>query len=120
MIEIEVSPDRVALGDTVEAIVSWEADGRAPDAVEIEIGWLTEGRGTENRGTVARTSIEIDPDDPFMPPWTRFSAVIPDDAPVSYDGALIRIRWGVHVRLDIPWAVDEKAGREFWVEVRGA
>jgi hypothetical protein len=118
MIEIDLRSDTVALGDPVEAQVSWQVDGRQPDGVVIEVGWITEGRGTVNRATVSQTRIDIDADDSFATPWTSFTAIIPEDAPVSYDGTLIRIRWGVHVRLDIPWAKDEKAGEEFRVHVR--
>ena len=118
MIDIQISQSRVEIGDQVEAQVSWQVDGRQPDGVVIEVGWRTEGRGTVNEGVVGKHTVEIDDDDAFSTPWKTITTTIPVEAPVSYDGDLIRIRWGVHVRLDIPWARDEKANEEFWVLAR--
>ena len=41
--------------------------------------------------------------------------VIPLDAPCTYDGQLIRVKWRVEARLDLPWASDERMDVPFAV-----
>lgn len=115
MIDIQISQTQIEIGEQVKAQVSWQVDGRQPDGVTIEVGWRTEGRGTVNEGVVGKHAVEISDDDSFAAPWKGIETTIPLDAPVSYDGDLIRILWAVHVRLDIPWAKDEKAEEQFRV-----
>lgn len=68
-------------------------------AVEISVLWFTEGKGSEDMGVHAfwRHAIEsgdwIDPRRPG-----RFSTVLPK-SPLSYSGVLIKIQWGVRIRL---------------------
>jgi len=68
-------------------------------SVEISVLWYTEGKGDEDMAVheFQRLSADngdwIDPNRPG-----RFSVVLPN-SPLSYDGAILKIRWCVRVRV---------------------
>jgi hypothetical protein len=68
-------------------------------AIEVSVLWYTEGKGDEDLAVhdFRRLSPEdegwVDPRRPG-----RFSAVLPN-SPLSYQGAIVKIRWCVRVRV---------------------
>ena len=70
----------------------------------IKAGLVTEGRGTTDDLEVYEHTIA----DPSVEGSVDFEFVIPLDAPCTYDGQLIRVKWRVEARLDLPWASDER------------
>jgi len=68
-------------------------------AVEVSVLWYTEGKGNEDMAVheFQRLSVDVgDWIDPSRP--GRFSVVLPN-SPLSYDGAILQIRWCVRVRV---------------------
>ena len=68
-------------------------------AIEVSILWYTEGKGDEdlNVHDFRRLAPEDEAwTDPRLP--GRFSAVLPN-SPLSYQGAIVKIRWCVRVRV---------------------
>ena len=66
-------------------------------AVEASVLWYTEGKGGEDLGVhyfERRLPSDADGD---LRQWRRFQTTLPN-SPLTYDGALIRIRWCVRVR----------------------
>lgn len=120
MIEIDLDDATVALGETVGGRVVWDPSEKAPDGVKVELAFATEGRGSVDRGVVAGAEREFHGDPTMVPPWFEFELTVPDDAPVSYDGNLIRVVWRVEARLDVAWARDPKTHVEVRVLPRGA
>ena len=104
-------------GDTVQGIVEIHPSGDVNcRAVEIQIGWHTEGRGTRASGYpyVNRrddiTSISM------MQPFVEgFDFVIPSQ-PWSYSGHLISIVWSVEVKVDIARGRDLNHSEPFVVQ----
>ncbi len=69
------------------------------ETTEISVLWQTEGKGNEDVGVHAFWRLSVhDGDwiDPVQP--GRFSVVLPQ-CPLSYDGAIVKIRWFVRVRV---------------------
>ncbi len=75
-------------------------------AVRIALRMTTEGRGDEDRKDYATQELEVD-DYGMASGEVRLN--VPTDAPISYDGALIRIRWNIEARTDIKFGVDQKS-----------
>ena len=119
MIELVLDTIVAALGETVRGQVQWDPNAKPPDAVVVELGFHTEGRGSEDRGVVAGTERTFAGDPTTIAPWLQFELTIPHDAPVSYDGNLIRVLWWVEARLDVPWARDPKASESIQVLPKG-
>jgi hypothetical protein len=66
-------------------------------AVEASVLWFTEGKGGGDLGVhffERRLPADAEGD---LRQWRRFQTALPN-SPLSYDGALIRIRWCVRVR----------------------
>jgi hypothetical protein len=79
-------------------------------AVEASVIWLTEGKGEEDLGVhFFERRLPGDADDGDLRPMRRFRVLLPN-SPLSYDGAIVRIRWCVRVRLFA------RRGREFVLE----
>jgi len=119
MIAIEIPRWEVEIGGQLKATATWQVEGRRPEAVELKVGWRTEGRGMVDAATVGERRVDLE-DDAFATPWATIEITIPDGSPVSYDGQLIRVLWLVEARLDIPWARDERHEEFFRVAPTGA
>jgi hypothetical protein len=123
MIRVSLKKPSLRLGATISGSVTWIPEpGRAANAREaiITIGWRTEGRGDKDSGTIK--TIKSSFSEGAMPGATpvTFECAIPVDAPPTYNGKLIRIIWEIAVRVDIPWAIDEKHAESFEVLARRA
>lgn len=85
-------------------------------AVEIRVGWHTEGRGTRADQypyfNKVDTVNEILPEQPFVEP---FSLTIPSE-PWSYSGQLVSVVWAVEVKIDIPMGSDVNYMERFVVQ----
>jgi hypothetical protein len=109
VINIELRDAVVALGGTVRGQVQWDPDAKPPESVTVELRFRTEGRGTEDGRVVAGTERTFSGDPTMTAPWLEFEFEVPADAPITYEGNLIRIIWEVEAGLDVPWARDPKA-----------
>lgn len=68
-------------------------------AVEASILWLTEGKGEEDIGVhYFERRMPADAEDGDLRPLRRFKVMLPN-SPLTYDGAIVRIRWLVRLRL---------------------
>lgn len=68
-------------------------------AVEASVLWLTEGKGEEDLGVhYFERRLPADAEDNDLRPLRRFKIFLPN-SPLSYDGAIVRIRWCVRLRL---------------------
>lgn len=90
--------DRFAPGEalTVEHQVEHATPGQVV-AVELSVLWRTEGKGDEDIGVHLFKRYE-----PGSPEWraggpTRFTTQLPR-SPLSYDGAIVKIKWCVRGR----------------------
>jgi hypothetical protein len=71
--------------------------------VRMRLQYRTEGRGTTDRSRVDEVTLAADD---FGRVNSAFELVVPDDAPVSYDGLLIRVIWEIEVIVDIKSRID--------------
>lgn len=89
MLEIQVAGGRPSLlpGETVSGTLQWMVDA-APEAVELRLLWLTEGRGDRDVGVARTLRIEA-------PPAVGSSAFAFEapSGPYSCSGRLLSIRW---------------------------
>lgn len=68
-------------------------------AVEASVLWLTEGKGEEDLGVhYFERRLPADVEDGDLRPLRRFKVMLPN-SPLTYDGAIVRIRWLVRLRL---------------------
>lgn len=68
-------------------------------SVEASVLWLTEGKGEEDLGVhYFERRLPADAEDNDLRPLRRFKVNLPN-SPLSYDGAIVRIRWCVRLRL---------------------
>jgi hypothetical protein len=68
-------------------------------AIEVSVLWYTEGKGDEDLAVHDFRRLSPEDEgwaDPRRP--GRFSAVLPN-SPLSYQGAIVKIRWCVRVRV---------------------
>ncbi|WP_425615617.1 hypothetical protein NA78x_005546 [Anatilimnocola sp. NA78] len=79
-------------------------------AVEASVLWITEGKGEEDMGVhFFERRLPADADEGDLRPLRRFHVMLPN-SPLSYEGAIMRIRWLVRLRLFV------RRGREFVLE----
>jgi len=68
-------------------------------AVELSVLWYTEGKGDEDMAVHEFQRLAADDGDWIDPNRPgRFSVALPN-SPLSYDGAILKIRWCVRVRV---------------------
>jgi hypothetical protein len=106
LIEVTVDQPRLHVGSPVRALMRWQAD-RDPEAVRLELRWVTEGRGDTDSAVV--TSHRHGPELGPVPPVVEAVLAVPPSGPVTYDGHMIRVRWEVRGVLELRWAVDPTA-----------
>ncbi|HEX6986889.1 MAG TPA: hypothetical protein VF170_16045 [Planctomycetaceae bacterium] len=116
MIEIRLDSPSVPVGGEVAGEVAWTAEKDCtPRKIAVSLGWRTEGRGDADSDVVASGEHDCGP--AFAGDVVRlpFRGRVPENAVPSFAGSLIRLVWNVSVRVDLPWAFDEKAAAEFEV-----
>jgi hypothetical protein len=93
MIYIQLNDATFAPGETVQGSCQWMPSGdEGGKKAKLWVGWRTEGRGDVDREALYERDLEAGATE-------RFSCQLPDTAPLSYDGQLIRIIWEVAVDL---------------------
>ena len=109
MIEIRFKRDEVRLGEDVAGTVTWipEKD-KPPKEIKAVLRWRTEGRGDTDIEEAATAIFHVATPMVGKPETMNFNLRLPELGPVTYDGDLLRLIWEVHVRVDLPWAIDEK------------
>lgn len=99
-IRFDANAEVFAPGETLAG--EYRVEGVRPDelrAVELSVLWHTEGKGDEDLSVheFARRSAEDDDlPEPGQP--ARFETRLPL-SPLSYDGAIVKVRWCVRVRV---------------------
>lgn len=68
-------------------------------SIEVSILWYTEGKGDDDFSVHDFRHLSVEEGDEIDPRWPgRFRTVLPN-SPLSYDGAIIKLRWCVRVRV---------------------
>ena len=118
MLTIEMLSDGpYNLGETIRGKLIWRPDGDSKyKGATVKLGWRTEGRGTQQKVDVAglegKESGQVDGRDGLD---IDFEFTLPATGPASYNGSLLRIIWSISGRIDIPWAIDDKASVDIMV-----
>lgn len=99
-------------GETLE--FEYQIDAVDPDevqAIETSVLWYTEGKGDEDLA-VHYFERRTPPDaaDGNLCPLEKVAVVLPN-SPLSYDGAIVKIRWCVRVRVFL------RRGKETFLEL---
>jgi hypothetical protein len=81
-------------------------------AVRIRLVSYTEGRGDVD--TAEHAVVEM-PVDQYGMASGQIQLGVPVDAPVSYDGSIIRVRWYIEARTDIALKRDQKSSADVLV-----
>ena len=86
-------------GETLSG--EYRIDRVSPDeikAVEVSVLWHTEGKGDEDLAVHHFDRISPEEGALHAPTFGEFQTVLPN-SPLSYDGAILKIRWCVRVRV---------------------
>ncbi len=68
-------------------------------AVETSVLWYTEGKGDEDLGVhYFNRRVPADAEERDLRPMHRFTTILPN-SPLSYSGAIVKVRWCARVRL---------------------
>jgi len=98
-------------GETLDC--DFQIDAVSPadtQAVEVSVNWYTEGKGEEDIGMhYFERFTPSDAIDGDLRQLHRFQTTLPN-SPLTYNGAIVKIRWRVRVRLY--WG----RGKETWVD----
>ena len=98
-------------GETLDC--DFQIDAVSPadtQAVEVSVNWYTEGKGEEDIGVhYFERFTPSDAIDGDLRQLHRFQTTLPN-SPLTYNGAIVKIRWRVRVRLY--WG----RGKETWVD----
>lgn len=78
--------------------------GRAT-GIRLRLGFRTFGVGNTVRRVAAEQRWSMEPSDPFV---TSFLVRVPESEPISYDGQLVAVRWGIEVAATRPWRGDHE------------
>ena len=74
--------------------------------VRVVLRYRTEGRGDTDSWTSDPVGFPVAVDGSLN---AEFTLDVPDDAPVSYDGSLLRLIWEVEARTNLRMRIDKKA-----------
>lgn len=103
MIDIQLEQQTIAAGESLSGTVIWQSDrNEIPKSATISIGWSTEGRGTRDRKTVNKLSLDPNQFAAAQGDAIPFSLDIPDAGPITYNGNLIRVIWELKILIDMP------------------
>jgi hypothetical protein len=93
LLKIELSDARTGFepGQELPGTAAWKLD-KPPRAVELRLFWHTSGMGTENAGVVETVRF-----DHPLPEETRSFRFRLPDAPYSFTGKLISLRWALEL-----------------------
>ena len=121
MLTLELDAPAVPAGGEMTGTLTFTADKAVtPEHVRLELSWETRGRGDRAEGTVAAAEREVGPVAAGETVTVPFAARLPGDAPRSFAGELIELRWRVRGRVDVAWATNEMAEAVVRVVAPGA
>lgn len=75
-------------------------------AIRISLRMTTQGRGDTDQEDYATAELEVDE---YGMAAGDVRLHIPSNAPISYDGELIRVLWQIEARTDIKFGVDQRS-----------
>lgn len=81
-------------------------------AVRIALIMETEGRGTTNTERYGETTLPVDE---YGMAQGTVHLTVPNDAPISYDGSLLRIGYRIEARTDVKLGRDQVSSAEVLV-----
>ena len=81
-----------APGEPIDGLAGWDLEGKPRKWVEVRLFWATSGKGTPDAVIVDAVKFE----DPADIDAQAFHFTAPE-GPLSYEGRLIEIGWGVEV-----------------------
>lgn len=85
-------------GETLSGEYWLESVDGEVTAIEVSVLWYTEGKGDEDFSVHDFRRLSVEEGDEIDPRWPgRFRTILPN-SPMTYDGAIIKIRWCVRVR----------------------
>ena len=120
-IDVLLQPDGpVEAGANLWVSVNVVADGEMScRGVRCEAIWTVQGRQTDT-GTVFDERAPGGSLRPGKDLGAQFQLRVPSDGPITWQGALLAIRWHVRVSLDVAWKDDPKAVAAFTVVPRAS
>lgn len=75
-------------------------------AIRVRLGWETQGRGTRESRKVAEVEVPVDE---YGMASADVELAVPPDAPISYDGSLIRVLWTMEATTDVKFQLDPES-----------
>lgn len=93
MIELKLNSDitRFKTGELIEGEIVWEFE-KTPDSLILEIGWITNGKGTVDTKLEHRKTIKV----MNARDQEYFNFVMPK-SPYSFKGKLIELNWFIRI-----------------------
>jgi hypothetical protein len=83
-----------------------ELTGRRVRGLRVELHYHTTGRGDRNQWIGPPQTFALGPDGSLQ---QQFVLPVPPDAPISYDGTLMRLIWSVRAVVDISMDTDPRS-----------
>ncbi len=100
-------------GEILSGLYSWQVDAPAAAArIELSVLWHTEGKGDEDFAVHFFDAFEPADAGSEAHRSSRFATQLPN-CPLSYDGAIVKVRWCVRVRLFLRDRQELLAEKEF-------
>ena len=97
-----------------------DADGLSSTSrargVRLVLRVYTEGRGTVDKRDVSTAQFDLESHGGLN---ASFSLAVPATSPISYDGALMRVKYEIEARVDLKLARDDKYTRQVLVVPEG-
>ena len=116
MFQIALNAAEFAPGSIVTGTATFVAEKAVtPKRISLDLLWSTRGRGDVSYAYLAEGNYEPGPVAAGETVRVPFEAALPEHAPRSFAGELIELYYCVRGRVDLPWAIDEKAEAEFAV-----
>ena len=100
-LDIKLDNDIAEVDGQFTGDLTYVVPDEKPDAIRgirLELRYFTEGRGSTNSEHLSSMVIEIDTSQNAI---ERFEIPVPENAPISYDGQLIRVLWEIKATIDI-------------------
>jgi hypothetical protein len=101
LVELDREHGMYSPGDVLTVFCRVLEELRVATTLEVTVSWRTEGKGSEEKGVHHQQRLALGKSvaDPSQPP--ACCQVRLPNSPLSYDGALFKIHWRVHINA---WA----------------
>ncbi len=100
-LDIKLDNDIAEVDGQFTGDLTYVVPDEKPEAIRgirLELRYFTEGRGDRYSKHLSSMAIEIDTSQNAT---KRFEIPVPENAPISYDGQLIRVLWEIKATIDI-------------------